>query len=411
MEQNDLKFVIVGHVDHGKSTLIGRLLFDTNSLPADKMEEIKKNSEELGRVVEFAFLMDNLQEEREQGITIDTAQAFFKTAKRQYVIIDAPGHTEFVKNMLTGASQAEAAILIIDATEGLKEQTRRHSYLLSLLGIQQIIVVVNKMDLVGYEQEKFESLKIQADEFLDSLNVKPIFYIPIAALKGDNVANPSESMLWYQGPTVLAALDALFDLDEAQNQKLILPVQEVYKISDKRYVLARVEAGEIKAGQTIKVLPSGQTTIIKTVEKFQQENLLTAGKGENIGLTTVAPLFIERGNILCEPGKEPYLKNEFFATLFWLNHEPLTKDEPLIVKCATQESACQIVAIKKRFNSSTMEVLEQNAGQLQFLEAGEVVIKTKKPMALTKFNEIAELGKFVLIKDDNIIAGGIISEP
>jgi len=224
------------------------------------------------------------------------------------------------------------------------------------------------------------------------------------------VTMASQNMPWYSGPTVLTALDGLQDLDEAQNLALVLPVQEVYKIGDKRYVLGRVEAGEVKPGQTIKVLPSGQTTIVKTVEKFQQADLASAKAGENIGLTTVDPLFIERGNVICQPGKEPMAKSEFSANLFWLHHEPLIKDELLIVKCATQESLGQVIEIKKRFNSSTMEVLEENANQLNFLEAGEVVIKVKQPLVLTKLSELAELGKFVLIKNDNIVAGGIISE-
>ena len=410
MENQDLKFVIVGHVDHGKSTLIGRLLYDTNSLPPDKMAEIKKSSEELGRVTEFAFLMDHLQEEREQGITIDTAQAFFKTAKRQYVIIDAPGHSEFVKNMLTGASQAQAAILIVDAKEGVREQTKRHSYLLSLLGIKQVIVVVNKMDLVDYQEQVFAKIKSELDIFLGNLQIKPNFYIPIVALKGDNVALASENMPWYLGATVLFALDSLREEVGEAGQALVLPVQEIYKIGDKRYVLGRVEAGELKSGQKIKVLPSGQETIIKTIEKFLQENLLSAQAGENIALTTQDPLFIERGNVICETGKEPSLKSEFAATLFWLSQETLQKDEPLIIKCATQESACQVSEIKNRFNSSTMEILEENASQLNFLEAAQINIKTKKPLALSKFSEFSELGKFVLLKNDNIIAGGIVIE-
>ena len=408
MENQDLKFVIVGHVDHGKSTLIGRLLYDTNSLPPDKMAEIKKSSEELGRVTEFAFLMDHLQEEREQGITIDTAQAFFKTAKRQYVIIDAPGHSEFVKNMLTGASQARAAILIVDAKEGVREQTKRHSYLLSLLGIKQVIVVVNKMDLVDYQEQVFAKIKSELDIFLGNLQIKPNFYIPIVALKGDNVALASENMPWYLGATVLFALDSLREEVGEAGQALVLLVQEIYKIGDKRYVLGRVEAGELKSGQKIKVLPSGQETIIKTIEKFLQENLLSAQAGENIALTTQDPLFIERGNVICETGKEPSLKSEFAATLFWLSQETLQKDEPLIIKCATQESACQVSEIKNRFNSSTMEILEENASQLNFLEAAQILIKTKKPLALSKFSEFSELGKFVLLKNDNIIAGGIV---
>jgi len=193
-------------------------------------------------------------------------------------------------------------------------------------------------------------------------------------------------------------------------QALVLPVQEIYKIGDKRYVLGRVEAGELKSGQKIKVLPSGQETIIKTIEKFLQENLLSAQAGENIALTTQDPLFIERGNVICETGKEPSLKSEFAATLFWLSQETLQKDEPLIIKCATQESACQVSEIKNRFNSSTMEILEENASQLNFLEAAQIIIKTKKPLALSKFSEFSELGKFVLLKNDNIIAGGIVIE-
>ncbi|MEK9153196.1 MAG: GTP-binding protein, partial [Patescibacteria group bacterium] len=362
------------------------------------------------RGVEYAFLMDNLQEEREQGITIDTAQTFFKTVQRQYIIIDAPGHVEFVKNMLTGASQAEAAILIVDAAEGVKEQTKRHSYLLALLGIKQVIVAINKMDLVSYQEDVFNKIKQELAEFLAGLKVEPKLYIPIVALNGDNVAVASTNMPWYSGPTILATLDNLQNLATLQNFPLILPAQEIFRIADKRYVLGRVEAGQVKPGQPIKVLPSGQTTTVKTVEKFQQADLAIAVAGENIGLTTIDPLFIERGNVICQPGGEPLVKSEFSANLFWLHHEPLTKDELLIVKCATQESLGQVVEIKKRFNSSTMEVLEENANQLNFLEAGEVVIKVKQPLALTKLSELAELGKFVLIKNDNIVAGGIISE-
>jgi len=189
-----LSFVIVGHVDHGKSTLIGRLLYDTDSLPPDKIEEIKKASAEAGRDTEFAFLLDHLEEERKQGITIDTTQVFFKTDKRRYVIIDAPGHVEFVKNMITGASQAEAAVLIIDVAEGVKEQTRRHSYMLSLLGLSQVIVVLNKMDLVDFSQERFGDVRKDAGGWLKSIDIEPIYYIPISAIKGDNITGKSKNM-------------------------------------------------------------------------------------------------------------------------------------------------------------------------------------------------------------------------
>ena len=233
-DSSTLNFVIVGHVDHGKSTLIGRLLYDTDSLPSDKIEEIKKTSEGLGRKTEFAYLLDHLEEERQQGLTIDTTQVFFKTDKRCYVIIDAPGHVEFVKNMVTGASQAEAAILIIDVKEGIKEQTKRHAYILSLLGLNQVVVILNKMDLVDFSEGRFNEVKKGAQEFLNSINMDPLFYIPICAIKGDNIARRSERMNWYNGPTLLESLDTLKSRESAENKPLIFPIQDAYKIDDKR---------------------------------------------------------------------------------------------------------------------------------------------------------------------------------
>ena len=207
-QKEHMKIVIVGHVDHGKSTLIGRLLYDTSSLPDGFIEEIKKTCEMLGRELEFAYVLDSLEEEREQNITIDTTQTFFKTKKREYVIIDAPGHKEFVKNMITGASLAEAAILIVSAKEGVQEQTKRHAYILSMLGIKQVIVAVNKIDLIGYKEEIFNSVKGELLKFLDSVKIKPSYVIPISAKEGDNIAKKSEKIRWYSSLTVLEALDA-----------------------------------------------------------------------------------------------------------------------------------------------------------------------------------------------------------
>ncbi|MEW6170794.1 MAG: GTP-binding protein, partial [Candidatus Omnitrophota bacterium] len=225
MNSSTLKFVIVGHVDHGKSTLIGRLLFDTDSLPPDKVEEMKQVSKEMGRGPEFAFIMDNLKEEREQGITIDTAQIFFRTPKRRYVIVDAPGHVEFVRNMMTGASQAEAGFLIVDVKEGSQEQTKRHAYILSMLGLKQVVVLLNKMDLVSYSSEKFWQVKSEVQNFLDTINIKPKAYIPISASKGDNIANKSNNMAWYNGPTILEILDSLEDKLSTEKEPLVFPVQ------------------------------------------------------------------------------------------------------------------------------------------------------------------------------------------
>lgn len=407
MNKGNLKFVIVGHVDHGKSTLIGRLLFDTDSLPPDKIEEIKKFSKNLGKETEFAFLLDHLQEEREQGITIDTTQTFFKTLEREYVIIDAPGHIEFVKNMITGASQAEAAILIVDVAEGVKEQTRRHANILSMLGLEQVIVVLNKMDLADFKKEVFEKVREESEKFLSSINTKPNYYIPISALKGDNVAKESKKMDWYQGPTVLGALNSFRERTSLEERPLILPVQDVYKINEKRVNVGRVEAGKIEQGQEVEILPGRKITKVISIEKFN-EKPTKAETGENIGITTKDSLFIERGNIICQPKKEPILTDKFEANLFWMGKEGLLEGEAIILKCATQEVPVKIEEIKKRIDSSTLKVLEEDAKKLENLEVGEVIIKTKVPLTITKFNDIQELGRFVLMRDENICAGGII---
>ncbi len=259
MNDQKLKFVIVGHVDHGKSTLIGRLLYDTNSLPEGKIEEIKQLCESLGKDIEFGYVMDHLEEERDQGITIDTAQTFFSTEKRDYVIIDAPGHVEFVKNMISGASQAEAAVLIVDAEEGVKEQTKRHAYILGMLGLSQVIVVINKMDLVDYAPQRFESVKRELLEFLSNINIRPSYVIPISAKKGDFIANKTGNVDWYDGPTLLEALDTFRTRESANEKPLRYVVQDVYSF-DKRIIAGRVESGIIRKGDRIKVLPSGEET-------------------------------------------------------------------------------------------------------------------------------------------------------
>jgi len=404
-----LSFVIVGHIDHGKSTLIGRLLYDTDSLPPDKIEEIKKASAGAGRQTEFAYLLDHLEEERKQGITIDTTQVFFKTAKRQYVIIDAPGHVEFVKNMITGASQAEAAVLIVDVVEGVKEQTKRHSYMLSLLGLKQVVVILNKMDLVDFSQETFNTVKNDVGQWLKSISIEPSIYIPISAIKGDNVASKSENMAWYSGPTFLESLDTLQNRQSPQDKALLFPIQDVYKIDDKRINAGRVEAGVIKKGDQIKILPTEQQTKVNSIEKFLDATD-KAVASECIGITTADSVFLERGNIVCRPGDEPFLTDTVPANIFWMSKRDFDKSRKLTIRCATQQTSCTIETISKRINSSTLEVIEENAQGLKNLDVAEVIVKTKKPIAIKQFNDVQELGRFVLVQDDNICAGGIITE-
>lgn len=403
-----LSFVIVGHVDHGKSTLIGRLLYDTGSLAFDKIEEIQQASARHGKQTEFAYLLDHFEEERKQGITIDTTQVFFKTSKRCYTIIDAPGHVEFVKNMITGASHAEAAVLIVDVSEGIKEQTKRHSYILSLLGLNQVIVVLNKMDLVDFSAEHFETVKQDVQKWLRAVDIAPLVCVPISAIRGDNIAAKSENMDWYAGPTFLESLDALQNMLPTEDKPLLLPIQDVYKIQDKRISVGRVESGIIKKGAEVKVLPGGHVTRILSIEKFLKDTD-TAIAGECIGLTTADPVFLERGNVLCLPGTEPILTDKISANIFWMTQQDFDIDQKLTIRCATQEMSCKVVSINKRIDSSTLEVLDTDCKMLKNLEVAEITIGTEKPIAVKNFNDVQELGRFVLVQDQNICASGIIT--
>lgn len=408
-DQDVLQFVIVGHVDHGKSTLIGRLFYDTQSLPEEKLAEITKASAQLGRPVEFGFVMDHLREERDQGITIDTSQAFFKSDKRKYVIIDAPGHVEFVKNMITGASQAEAAVLIVDATEGVQQQTRRHAYILSLLGIQQVVAVINKMDLVSYSKDTYESIKQDLWGILASLHLSPKFFIPISASQGDCVATKSTAMTWYTGPTVLESLDTLSKKISADEHPFMMPVQDVYKSGSKRIYVGRVAAGTVTAGMAVKCIPEGQATTVKSIEKFLEEPT-RATAGESIGITTGDAIFAERGHIICTDGHEPHLTTTFQANVFWMSKQPFEIGERLTLRCSTQEVAATIEKIVRRIDSATLETIQTDAKKLKNLEVGEVVIVAEKPVSVTVFTDVEELGRFVLVRDNDVCAGGIVTE-
>lgn len=406
-EKSNLKLVIVGHVDHGKSTLIGRMLYETNSLPEGKIEEIKSICKSLGKDLEFGFILDHLEEEREQGITIDTTQIFFKTKKRDYTIIDAPGHVEFVKNMITGASQAEAAILIVDAEEGVQEQTRRHAYILSMLGLKQFIVVINKMDLVGYKEERFESVKQELRSLLDKLKIQPSYIIPLSAKKGDFIVKKSENMAWYDSATVLEALDT-FTSHKSNNEKpLRFSVQDVYKW-DKRIIAGRVECGIAKTGSEVIILPSNERTSISSIEEFLKENVQTAESGKATGIMTKDKLFIDRGNIICSPEDAPQVTDTFKAHIFWMDKEPLKKGERIVLKCSTQEAICRVEEFQRILNSATLEEKEEK-GEIKNREVADVIIKTDKPVVVENFNDVEELGRFVLERL-NTCAGGIITE-
>jgi len=297
--------------------------------------------------------------------------------------------------------------LIVDANEGVGEQTKRHANLVSMLGMEQIIVVINKMDIVNYEEAHFNRLKEEVHKFLNSVNLKPDYYIPISALKGDNVAKHSEKMKWYKGGTVLESLDSLKNEISPENKSLIFPVQDVYKISGKRIAVGRIEAGTIRSGMEVKILPGGGKTSVKSIERFN-ESTDEAVAGESIGITTDDPVFLERGNVLCVEEKELTIDNKINSSLIWLSKESFSKDEKIGLRLATQETKANISDIKERVNSSSLEILEKDASSINNLEIGEVEIETKKPLAFTKFSDVKEMGRFVLIRGNDVVAGGII---
>jgi sulfate adenylyltransferase large subunit len=403
-----LKFVIVGHVDHGKSTLIGRLFYDTDSLPDEKVEEVKAVCEALGKDMEFGFVMDHLEEERTQGITIDTAQTFFKTDLRHYVIIDAPGHKEFIKNMITGASQAEAAILIVDTEEGVQEQTKRHAYILGMLGLEQVIVVLNKMDLVDHSKDRFEQVKSDTLAFLGSINITPTYVIPISAKEGDNVANEGkENMDWYDGLTVLKALDTFTIKEPAVEKPLRFPLQDIYKVEDKRIHVGRIEAGRLHKDQDIIFLPQNEATTIESVEMLWQDRT-EASAGESIGITIKDPLFLERGAVACPTDNRPDMTNKIRANVFWMSKAPFKAGDKLLFKVATQEQPVNIT-IEKKIDSSTLETISDNPDEVLNNEVAQMLLETQNPVVVENFNEIQELGRFVLVRDMDVVAGGIIT--
>ncbi|MBN1846437.1 MAG: hypothetical protein JW810_12180 [Sedimentisphaerales bacterium] len=408
--REDLKFVAVGHVDHGKSTLIGRLLYDTGSLPPDKMDEVRQMSEQGDGEPEFAFVMDHLEEERRNRVTIDTAQIFFKTARRRYVIIDAPGHKQFLKNMITGSTQAEAALLLVAAEEGLQEQTHRHAYMLGLLGIKQLLVVINKMDLVGYRRDRFEQVKADITRRLREFGIEPALVIPICAQRGDNVARRSDNMDWYDGPTLLEGLDRLVPAESAENGPLRFPVQDVYPMNGEKVLVGRLASGTVRAGQTVIFHPLGKTAAVDYVKVFEGRRD-TAVAGESIGLVLKAGGALQglgRGQVACDPDKSPNVTNTIQATVFWMSGEPLRKGDDIELKCATRQVMCKVRKIRDRMDSSSLEILAADADELRETEVAQLILKADDYVTMDPFERVQETGRFVLMRDTDTVAGGVV---
>jgi small GTP-binding protein len=397
---------IIGHVDHGKSTLIGRLLLDTGSLPKGKISELRKISRELGKGMELAFLTDQLREEREEARTIDTAQVFFRTRKRAYAIIDAPGHAAFVKNMVTGASLAHAAVLVVDAERGVEEGTSRHAYIIRMLGMKDVVVAVNKMDLVGYQARRFDEVSLQVKNLFDRIGAGCRFILPVSAKNGENVLKPSASMRWFRGPTLVKALDSL-DAAKSRKRPLRFVVQDVYEVGDENIMVGVVASGALKAGQEIAVFPSGVTSRIRAVRVFGEERK-EALEGENTGLVLEGDFRVDRGDVIAEKNDAPMTSARFKGSLLWLSKAPLKKGSSLTLRCLTQEAACVVEEIAKRLDPATLKVLAEKAGELEANEAGIVTFKTEKPLIVEKFSFIQRLGRFALEAEGELKGAGII---
>lgn len=407
--ETPLRIVFVGHVDHGKSTLVGRLFHDTGSLPEGKLEQIQAVCQKRGVPFEWAFLMDALQAERDQNITIDTSQIWFRTEKRPYVIIDAPGHREFLKNMITGAASADAAFLLIAANEGVREQSRRHGYMLSLLGIRQVVVLVNKMDLVDYDESDFAQIESEYREFLGQIGLDPIRFIPVSAREGDNVAHRPDAMSWYDGPTIVEALDN-FDMPRFdEDLPLRFPLQDVYRFDERRILAGRIESGSLRVGDELVFQPFNKVGTIQSIERWNAPPQASASAGESVGITLTEQIFVERGHVGAHHADEPGVTNRVKANLFWMGRRGLRKGTTYKIKLATQELECKITDFVRVIDASTLETVEREDGVLERDDVAEVVIETKQPMAVDLHNRVMALGRFVIVDGFDLAGGGIVT--
>jgi bifunctional enzyme CysN/CysC len=404
-----LRVVFVGHVDHGKSTLIGRILHDTDSLPEGKIEMVKKACAEEGMEFEFAFVLDALLEEQSQNITIDTTEIRFKTERRKYIIIDAPGHKEFLKNMITGASRADAAVLVIAANEGVREQSRRHAYLLSLLGIKQLVVVVNKMDLSDFSEERFSEIEKQYRKFLGDLGLEARVFVPASAKTGENVARRSDKLKWHKGPTVLEALDLL----ETQAADFDLPlrfcVQDVYRFDERRIIAGRIETGKLRVGDELVFSPANKASKVHSIEEWGSDGRnREAIAGDSVGITLTEQIFVERGYVGSHQTETPIEANRVHADVFWIVRDPMRMGHLYDLRLATQEVKCEIVSIDQVMDSATLESTTEKRDRLERNEVGRLTLQTRSPLVIDNHDRIPNLGRFVIVDDGKICGGGTI---
>ncbi len=404
---SELKIVFVGHVDHGKSTIIGRLLYDTKSLPQGIIDKVQRIADETGKNFEFAYLLDAFAEERQQGITIDTTQLKFSTPARDYLIIDAPGHKEFLKNMISGAANANAAFLVIDAQSGVREQSRRHAYLLSLLGIKKIFVLVNKMDLVDWDEKIFRAVVSEIKNFLAPLKVMPEKFIPVSGFLGDNITSRSKNLSWYAGETLIETLDKIGGIEENFSAALRFPIQDVYKFDERRIIVGRIEAGTLHVGDKIKIFPEGRETIVKEFAWWQErDKKISARAGESVGIIVEDEFFNKRGEIIAT-GNAPQISNRLRASVFWMGKNFLTVGKSYKLKMATAEVEATVEKIIRTIDAATLES-QKISVKLKRDDVGEIIFKLKEKIAFDDFGKCPATGRFVLIDGWDVAGGGIV---
>src|SRR3954468_7639948 len=408
-----MNIVIVGHVDHGKSTVIGRLLADTHSLPEGKLEQVRAQCELNSKPFEYAFLLDALKDEQAQGITIDAARVFFKSRQRPYLILDAPGHIEFLKNMITGAARAEAALLVIDAAEGVQENSRRHGYMVSLLGLRQLAVVVNKMDLVNWDPAVYDRIVREYGAFLDQVGIKPSAFIPVSGRGGDNIADRSANLPWYDGPTVLDALDAFHTEPQPVERAFRMPVQDVYKFTkqgdDRRIVAGTIDFGTLNGGDSVIFYPPGKKSRVKSIEAFNRPPQTQVSAGMAVGFTLQEQIYITRGEMATiESQPRPQMSTRLRVSLFWLGKEPMIKRKEYLLKLGTARVVCRVEEILRVMDASTLDASQKNA--IQRHDVAECVLKLARAIACALAEDVAATSRFVVVDDFEIRGGGIVRE-
>ena len=414
LDMDLLRFTTAGSVDDGKSTLIGRLLYDSKSIFEDQMEAVELASKKKGEEhVNLALLTDGLRAEREQGITIDVAYRYFATPKRKFIIADTPGHIQYTRNMVTGASTANLAIILVDARKGIQEQTCRHSFIASLLKIPHIIYCVNKMDLMNYDEKVFDSIKKDLEAFTAKLEVNDIRYIPISALNGDNVVDRSKNMDWYQGPTFLYALE---NLHISSDENLIdsrFAVQNVIRpmtteFHDHRAFGGRIAGGIFKKGDEVMAMPSGLTSKIKAIYNGDKE-IQEGFSPMSVSITLEDEIDISRGDMLVKPNNKPTVEQDVEAMLCWFNEKPLVVGGKYVIKHTSREARCILKEVTYKMNISTLHKMEDDK-KINMNDIGRVKIRTTIPLLTDKYYRNRVTGSFVLIEEgtNETVAAGMI---